>query len=88
MNYVVIGYWNCRKQGVRSEKMGLENLVEEAIKRAVAEEEQKDTLAVKIYSWVSALASGNERQDDSDSAHNRVRLLYDDVDLADEEEEE
>ena len=59
--------------------MSLDYIVHEAIKKAVEDAEQSESLADKFIAWVVALASGNEKLDDADNAHRRARLIYEDT---------
>lgn len=61
--------------------MSLDHLVDEAVKLAVEEAGQSESLAAKINAWIAALVSGNESQDDTDSARQRSRLLYEDTEV-------
>ena len=66
--------------------MSLDHIVYEAVTKAVEESEQNESLSTKIIAWIDALASGNENQDDIDSASRRARLLFEDTELPNDSE--
>jgi agmatine/peptidylarginine deiminase len=63
--------------------MTLDDLVNDAVKQAVIDENQSESLASKIIAWLTAITSGNETLDDIDNINRRVNLLYEDVQLSD-----
>lgn len=68
--------------------MSLDNLTNEAIRKSVKEANQSETLANKIIAWVTAISSGNETQDDAETAFHRAQLLYEDTEIGKEAEEQ
>lgn len=68
--------------------MSLDYIVHEAIKKAVEDAEQSESLADKFIAWVVALASGNEKLDDADNAYRRARLIYEDTEIPENQEDE
>ncbi|MFC1953999.1 CxC ATPase DNA modification system associated small protein [Chloroflexota bacterium] len=68
--------------------MSLDYIVYEAVKNAVEEAGQSESLAEKIIAWIVAISSGNEHLDDADNAYRRSKLLYDDTEVAEDSEEE
>ena len=68
--------------------MSLDYIVHEAIKNAVEDAGQSESLADKIIAWVDALASGNENIDDVDNSYRRARLVYEDTEVSEDQEEE
>lgn len=50
--------------------------IREAIEEAVRNANQPSTLAAKIVAWFEAMASGNERVDDTAEADRHLELLY------------
>ena len=59
--------------------MALDYILHEAIKKAVEDEGQAESLASKIVAWVDGVITGNEDLDDVDSVSRRVRLIYEDT---------
>ncbi len=63
--------------------MAVDPKIRDAIKTVVTESGQSEGLARKLESWFEAIATGTEDINEKKSAHRRLELIYDAVQLDD-----
>ncbi|MFG1878144.1 CxC ATPase DNA modification system associated small protein [Sphaerisporangium sp. NPDC049003] len=64
--------------------MSLDRRIKEAIREAVEEEHQPESVSALLISWMEEVASGREDIQDDNQAVGRLELIYDQVSLDDD----